>query len=105
MKYQESAYYGKPVPDGLTGSDRTQYIMLRAIYQAYKAGVIELEEAENIKHFVAEYPKLSVREKMSLLQYCFTLLCDSAGGGDMVAVADSKEVARVYHRLSGLDPV
>ena len=90
-----------PPPDDLTEDERIQYLMLRAVYHAYRAGAISREEGDHIKGYLMRYAALSPSEQSSLLQYAFAHLTERAGNGDASALADSKELARAYTALTG----
>ena len=43
---KKAAYHGRPIPDGLSETERLQYIAARRIYAGYKSGEIDRTEAE-----------------------------------------------------------
>ena len=100
-----AAWNGKTIPDGLNENDRLAYIMLRAIYREYRAGVISQQDGEQIKDYLTRYTLLGQGERASLLQYAFTFLCARAGAGDTRALADSKTLAAAYHAMTGREIV
>ena len=80
----KAAYRGDAIPASLTGLDRVQFICLRRVYAGYKTGEIGREEAEKMKGYIMRYEALPHKEKESVLNYCFALLCADAeaiGGG------------------------
>lgn len=96
-----SAWRGNDPLGDLPDADRLPYLMLRAVYHAYRAGTISREEGDHIKGYLMRYAALSPSEQASLLQYAFTHLTERAGNGDAAALADSKELARTYNALIG----
>lgn len=91
---KKAAYHGRPIPDGLSETERLQYIVVRRIYAGYKSGEIDRTEAESILGKTQEYKRLMATDKRALLRYIFALLCEDAGYGDREALDCSKLVAR-----------
>ena len=91
---KKAAYHGRPIPDGLSETERLQYIVVRRIYAGYKSGEIDRTEAEPILGKVQEYKRLMATDKRALLRYIFALLCEDAGYCDREALDCSKLVAR-----------
>lgn len=91
---KKAAYHGRPIPDGLSETERLQYIVVRRIYAGYKSGEIDRTETEPILGKVQEYKRLMATDKRELLRYIFALLCEDAGYGDREALDCSKLVAR-----------
>lgn len=100
-----AAWNDKAIPDGLDENGRLAYIMLRAIYREYRAGVISQQDGEQIKDYLTRYALLGQGERASLLQYAFTFLCARAGAGDAQALTDSKTLAAAYHAMTGREIV
>lgn len=96
-----AAWHGKVPPNDLNINEQPAYIMLRAVYREYRAGVISLQEGEKIKGYLTHYERLGQAERVSLLQYVFVFLCERAGTGDPQSLADSKILAAAYHHLTG----
>lgn len=91
---KKAAYHGRPIPDGLSETERLQYIVVRRIYAGYKSREIDRTEAEPMLGKVQEYKRLMATYKRALLRYIFALLCEDAGYGDREALDCSKLVAR-----------
>lgn len=91
---KKAAYHGRPIPAGLSETERLQYIAARRIYAGYRSGEIDRTEAEPMLGKVQEYPRLMAVDKRALLRYVFALLCEDAGYGDREALDCSKLVAR-----------
>ncbi|HIY52956.1 MAG TPA: hypothetical protein H9832_03280 [Candidatus Agathobaculum merdavium] len=81
---KKAAYHGRPIPDGLSETERLQCIDARRIYAGYRSGEIDRTEAEPMLGKVQEYPRLIAVDKRALLRYVFALLCEDAGYGDTV---------------------
>lgn len=100
-----AAWNDKAIPDDLDENGRLAYIMLRAVYCEYRAGVIPKQEGKHLKDYLTHYTLLGQGERASLLQYAFTFLCARAGTGDAQALADSKVLAAAYHAMTGREIV
>lgn len=100
-----AAWNDKAIPDGLDENGRLAYIMLRAIYREYRAGVIPKQDGELIKDYLTRYEQIGRGERATLLQYAFVFLCTRAGAGDAQALADSKTLAAAYHATTGREIV
>ncbi len=100
-----AAWNDKAIPDDLDENGRLAYIMLRAIYREYRAGVIPKQQGKHLKDYLSRYALLGQGERASLLQYAFTFLCARAGAGDTQALADSKVLAAAYHAMTGREIV
>lgn len=55
---KKAAYHGRPIPDGLSETERLQCIDARRIYAGYRSGEIDRTEAEPMLGKVQEYPRL-----------------------------------------------
>ena len=86
---------GLPAPEGLTSEERTQYILLYAIYLGYRNREHDKETGGKLKGFVLDYARLPHKERHMLVQYCFFLLC----GGDMQSVNYSRELSHTLEEL------
>lgn len=98
--FKTAAYNGAPVPAGLDDTETLLYVLLRAIYTAYKAGALPLEEGIGLKDSLYRYHALPIQAKIALLQVGFTLTTAQAGGGDIAALEASKIIARAFHKLT-----
>ena len=96
---KKAAYHGRPIPAGLSETERLQYIAARRIYAGYRSGEIDRTEAEPMLGKVQEYPCLVAADKRALLRYIFALLCEDAGYGDREALENSKFVARMQRAV------
>ncbi len=96
---KKSAYRGAAVPDGMTENERFQFVAARRVYAGFRSGEIDRTEAEPMIAFTRDYSHLQIREKRSLLQYIFALLCADAGNGDSEALTLSKFVARLQSSM------
>ena len=65
---KKAAYHGRPIPAGLSETERLQYIAARRIYAGYRSGEIDRTEAEPMLGKVQEYPRLMAVDKRALLR-------------------------------------
>ena len=96
---KKHAYHSHAIPDGLSETERLQYIAARRIYAGYKSGEIDRTEAEPMLGKVQEYPRLNAADKRALLRYVFAFLCEDAGYGAREALENSKFIARMQRAV------
>ena len=88
-----AAYRARPVPDGLTDTERVQYLLLRRVYAGFQTGEIHRTEAEPMVGVAEQYANLRIKEKRALLRYLGAFLEQDAAQGDPEAQRHTAFVA------------
>lgn len=92
-EHVNAAWQGKGLPGDIPKEDTAPYLMLRKMYEDYKAGKLTGKQGERIKRKIVRYVELEEDGKAVLLEYFMPLLESD--------VPTLKLLSREYCRVTG----